>query len=264
MIHNSCIYCEQDGGEVYYKDELLRVIISSRKNELDIYRLVWNHHVEETHKLSKKNRDHLFKMLIQVETTVASKYKPDKINIASLGNIVPHLHWHIIPRWSTDPWWPTSIWSPINQVHWFQRSVVNNGGNAVTIGIGNWINLNEQLKPLRKKIFPEERKRESLNSFNQLDLISLHVILKVEELIVATGRIRSNGLMEKIGVHPEFRSLGYGQIVLRTLIEEAVKRDMEYVFINVEQPSKNFFIRQGFTSEKKNQLGENIYILKIK
>ncbi len=31
---------------------------------------------------------------------------PDKINIAALGNMVPHLHIHIIPRFINDPWWP--------------------------------------------------------------------------------------------------------------------------------------------------------------
>jgi len=35
---------------------------------------------------------------------------PDKINLASLGNQVPHLHWHVIPRFKDDPHWPFAIW----------------------------------------------------------------------------------------------------------------------------------------------------------
>lgn len=37
---------------------------------------------------------------------------PDKINLAQFGNQVPHLHWHLIPRWRTDPYFPESAWSP--------------------------------------------------------------------------------------------------------------------------------------------------------
>jgi diadenosine tetraphosphate (Ap4A) HIT family hydrolase len=37
--------------------------------------------------------------------------RPDKINLASLGNVVPHLHWHVIPRWRDDSHFPAPIWA---------------------------------------------------------------------------------------------------------------------------------------------------------
>jgi diadenosine tetraphosphate (Ap4A) HIT family hydrolase len=36
---------------------------------------------------------------------------PDKVNLAALGNMVPHLHWHIIPRFKEDVFFPGSVWS---------------------------------------------------------------------------------------------------------------------------------------------------------
>jgi diadenosine tetraphosphate (Ap4A) HIT family hydrolase len=36
--------------------------------------------------------------------------QPDKINLASLGNVVPHLHWHVIPRFVDDPHFPNPVW----------------------------------------------------------------------------------------------------------------------------------------------------------
>jgi diadenosine tetraphosphate (Ap4A) HIT family hydrolase len=37
--------------------------------------------------------------------------QPDKINLASLGNVVPHLHWHVIPRFADDAHFPSPIWA---------------------------------------------------------------------------------------------------------------------------------------------------------
>jgi diadenosine tetraphosphate (Ap4A) HIT family hydrolase len=37
--------------------------------------------------------------------------RPDHMNVASLGNVMPHLHWHIVPRYEHDPRWGAPIWS---------------------------------------------------------------------------------------------------------------------------------------------------------
>jgi diadenosine tetraphosphate (Ap4A) HIT family hydrolase len=44
------------------------------------------------------------------ETAVVQVLRPDHINVESLGNIVPHLHWHIVPRYRDDPHWGAPIW----------------------------------------------------------------------------------------------------------------------------------------------------------
>ena len=45
-----------------------------------------------------------------MEAALRDMLDPDKINLASLGNMTPHLHWHVIPRWRDDPHFPGSIW----------------------------------------------------------------------------------------------------------------------------------------------------------
>lgn len=49
--------------------------------------------------------------LRRAERTIVRVVHPDHVNIAALGNLVPHLHWHIIPRYRTDPRWGSPIWS---------------------------------------------------------------------------------------------------------------------------------------------------------
>jgi len=37
--------------------------------------------------------------------------QPDKVNLAALGNQVPHLHWHVIPRFADDTHFPDPVWA---------------------------------------------------------------------------------------------------------------------------------------------------------
>jgi diadenosine tetraphosphate (Ap4A) HIT family hydrolase len=48
--------------------------------------------------------------VFQVERFLRDTLAPEKINLASLGNIVPHLHWHVIPRFTDDPHFPQPVW----------------------------------------------------------------------------------------------------------------------------------------------------------
>jgi diadenosine tetraphosphate (Ap4A) HIT family hydrolase len=47
-----------------------------------------------------------------VEMVLRRLMSPDKINLACLGNLTPHLHWHVIPRYADDPHFPLPIWAP--------------------------------------------------------------------------------------------------------------------------------------------------------
>lgn len=52
----------------------------------------------------------LQKVLLTVEKVLRQQMRPDKINLAQFGNMVPHLHWHIIARYRDDAHFPESIW----------------------------------------------------------------------------------------------------------------------------------------------------------
>jgi diadenosine tetraphosphate (Ap4A) HIT family hydrolase len=60
--------------------------------------------------LPAADRDHLMAVVFEVEAVLRDMLSPDKINLASLGNVTPHLHWHVVPRWRDDPHFPGSIW----------------------------------------------------------------------------------------------------------------------------------------------------------
>ena len=56
-------------------------------------------------------REHFMHVVFTVEQVLYELIKPDKINLASLGNQTPHLHWHVIPRFNDDAHFPDPVWA---------------------------------------------------------------------------------------------------------------------------------------------------------
>ena len=73
--------------------------------------MIWNQHVPEMSDLTYGERDHIISLVFAVEEAIREVMNPDKINLAALGNMVPHIHWHIIPRYKDDAFYPGSVWS---------------------------------------------------------------------------------------------------------------------------------------------------------
>ena len=98
-------------GDVVYRHEKYRVILVDDENYPGFCRVIWNEHVKEMTDLSRADRIQLMDAVWRVEDAVRQVMRPDKINLASLGNMVPHLHWHVIPRYREDLHFPSPIWS---------------------------------------------------------------------------------------------------------------------------------------------------------
>lgn len=75
-------------------------------------RVIWQDHVAEMTDLPEAQRQHVMAAVYVVEQAQREHLGTAKINLAQFGNQVPHLHWHIIPRWRDDPYFPDSAWSP--------------------------------------------------------------------------------------------------------------------------------------------------------
>lgn len=105
-----CELCRHDGGQVLYHDAQLRIILVADDDYPAFCRLIWQGHVKEMSDLDTAQREHLFHWLIRTEQALRTVLNPDKINLASFGNMVPHLHWHVIPRFSDDRHFPQPVW----------------------------------------------------------------------------------------------------------------------------------------------------------
>ena len=106
----ACELCEQTGGEVLWQDAACRVVLVADPDYPGFCRVIWNTHVREMTDLAEAARQHCMRVVCAVEQALRTVLKPHKINLASFGNMAPHLHWHVIPRFEDDPHFPNSVW----------------------------------------------------------------------------------------------------------------------------------------------------------
>jgi len=106
-----CELCEQPGGAPVWQDGACRVVRVDDADYPGFCHVIWRDHETEISDLTGAEQRHLMSVVSAVESALRGLYQPDKINLASLGNVVPHLHWHIIPRWRDDRHFPKPIWA---------------------------------------------------------------------------------------------------------------------------------------------------------
>lgn len=106
----NCDLCKPSPHPILWQDDFCRVILLNDADYPAYCRVELLEHVKEMTDLQPLQRARMMKTVFAVETAVREVVKPEKINLASLGNKTPHLHWHIIPRFEDDKHFPNSHW----------------------------------------------------------------------------------------------------------------------------------------------------------
>lgn len=110
---SDCVFCDGSAAEtVLWRDDRCRVLLADEPDYPGFCRVVWSEHRAEMTDLSREERLRLLAVVFAVEEALRTLMAPRKVNLASLGNRVPHLHWHVIPRFADDPTFPDTVWSP--------------------------------------------------------------------------------------------------------------------------------------------------------
>ena len=105
-----CELCDSAGGDMLWHDDFCRVVLVADPDYPGFCRVILNQHVSEMTDLETGARERLMRVVFAAEAALRRVTQPDKINLASFGNMVPHLHWHVIPRYAGDRHFPNSIW----------------------------------------------------------------------------------------------------------------------------------------------------------
>ena len=114
LKETDCELCALPGGDLLWESELCRVVRvtdASGRAFPGSCRVILNRHVAEMSELDAADAQRLMATVLATERALRKALRPDKINLASLGNVVPHLHWHVVPRWRDDSHFPAPIWA---------------------------------------------------------------------------------------------------------------------------------------------------------
>ena len=117
MTGVACPLCTGDGGVLVVRNEQLRVIQADEPGFPAFYRVVWNAHVAEFSELTDDERRVCMDAVVAVERALRTVLQPTKINLAALGNMVPHLHWHVVARFEWDSHFPAPLWAAAQRPH---------------------------------------------------------------------------------------------------------------------------------------------------
>jgi diadenosine tetraphosphate (Ap4A) HIT family hydrolase len=112
MTHRvaGCELCDLSAPTVVDNDKFA-VILVDDANYPGFARVIWKEHVREASDLADADRLLLNDAVYKLELAVRDAMQPLKVNVASLGNVVPHLHWHVIPRYADDAHFPAPVWA---------------------------------------------------------------------------------------------------------------------------------------------------------
>ena len=105
-----CALCEPSPHEILWQDDFCRIVLLNDVGYPAYCRVELLAHVKEMTDLAPPQRARMMKVVFAVETTLREIFNPAKINLASLGNKTPHVHWHVIPRFENDQHFPNSHW----------------------------------------------------------------------------------------------------------------------------------------------------------
>jgi diadenosine tetraphosphate (Ap4A) HIT family hydrolase len=91
-----------------YKNDLIKIEIENA--EIPWLKIFTIENIKEFSQCNNETKQEIFKCLDIIEKEMLDYFKPDKINIASFGNYVPHVHFHVMARFKEDSYFPEPMW----------------------------------------------------------------------------------------------------------------------------------------------------------
>ena len=110
-MSEGCPLCNSADQDILWQDAFCRVVLVDDPDYPGFCRVILNAHIKEMTDLPPSDRQRMMIAVLKVEDALRELLNPDKINLASLGNLVPHLHWHVIPRFAGDRHFPDAVWA---------------------------------------------------------------------------------------------------------------------------------------------------------
>ena len=101
-----------------YSNNLIKIEVE--KSEIPWLKIFTQEPYKEFSETPNDVKVEIFRVLDIIEKLMLDYFKPKKINIASFGNYIPHIHWHIMARFEEDSYFPEPMWGKKQRVGTYQ------------------------------------------------------------------------------------------------------------------------------------------------
>ncbi len=91
-----------------FENELVRVEVEA--SEIPWIKIFTQRKIKEFSECTVEEKTEIFRIIDITEKSMLKYFNADKINIASFGNMLPHVHWHIMARFEGDSCFPEPMW----------------------------------------------------------------------------------------------------------------------------------------------------------
>ncbi|MBT3195660.1 MAG: HIT family protein [Candidatus Ruthia sp.] len=91
-----------------YENELVSVEVE--ESEIPWVKVFTQRKIKEFSECTSEEKLEIFRIIDFTEKLMLSYFNADKINIASFGNMLPHVHWHVMARFEQDSYFPEPMW----------------------------------------------------------------------------------------------------------------------------------------------------------
>ncbi len=91
-----------------YENDL--VFVEIEESEIPWIKIFTQRKIKEFSECTLEEKTEIFRIIDIVEKSMLRYFNADKINIASFGNLLPHVHWHVMARFESDSYFPEPMW----------------------------------------------------------------------------------------------------------------------------------------------------------
>ncbi len=106
----SCVLCSEVGGVLLVQRAGYRIVRVEDPDCPAYLRVIAEDHLREMTDLREPEQVMLWRVIAACERVLREVVGVDKVNLASFGNMTPHLHFHVIGRYEDDRFFPNSVW----------------------------------------------------------------------------------------------------------------------------------------------------------
>lgn len=125
------------------------------------------------------------------------------------------------------------------------------------IQLQTWFQAEETVMPIRIEVFVKEQSVPEDLERDEYDIDAIHALLIVDGQTIGTGRVfqkdalRKTYFIGRLCVVKKYRGVGYGELVMKKLIEHAQQQGATECCIHAQRASQLFYKKLGFTAEPK-------------